>query len=170
MDSAWWLEPDVDGRVFGVKYDSETERLTQGYYKARLYCFNECPLLVACREAGWSEQHNVWGGLLPRERRQALESGQLNPSDRLREAPAKPVPAKWFEIEQLLLDGWSIEEITQHMGFSKSITTRRYLDGLVRAARERRERQEQWEAPSRESRRSFRAGRGRSPKSWRESA
>ena len=174
MDANWWLEPDVEGRVFGAPHDSENDNMIQGFYRARLLCYLECPLLMACREAGRQELHHVWGGLLPRERRRERETGRtatFTPTEIV--TPVMQMPGKWRQVAELIMAGRTAAEIAEEMGISRK-SARTYMAQLMRAVRENRERQEGWRTPPPPhpvaTPTSFRRGREVSPRSQRESA
>jgi hypothetical protein len=107
--------------------------------RAKFFCF-ECPLMNACREAGWQEGHHVWGGLDANERFRALQAGTI---DSVVQMPKSGIFSLAHPVVRRFLEGESAAEIAEDLGKAVS-TVMNQLRGALATLRAQREDEERW--------------------------
>ena len=173
VDPDWWVEPDLDledvlrsegeARAPHTVANSLAIGSRVNNLRAKILCY-ECPLIDACRNAGWDEGYHVWGGLDPNERYQV----RVGQTYAVLPSPKRPRYAKyeWRERPGVkrFLAGDPIEEIADELGVTPP-TVLDTMRGVLATLRSPREGSEEWRSqqplpPSVEmSRESFRHGR-----------
>lgn len=161
VDREWWIDHDTKtvelpegitqetwdqmgklerarARRQQAEYTLGTQREDQ--MRAKLLCM-ECPLLMACRKAGWQEGSHVWGALDGGERYRILKSGQV--ATVLRRTSGNYVGKGGHDAVWMFKEGASIQEVADELGLTYS-RVRDVLRETLVLARVEREEQEGW--------------------------
>lgn len=196
VDTEWWMDQDHERVELPEGHTAETWELLTKLERARLrrrqvdyglaiqredqmrakfFCL-ECPLMMACREAGWQEGNHVWGGLDGGERFRILKSGSV--STVIQGLKCGPKGGRMdHDAVWMFKEGASILEVADELGLTYGRVRDILREALV-IERVRREDEEGWPSqnelpvfPDEEmGRESYRIGRAVWSLSERESA
>lgn len=153
MDMAWWTEIDIVPEDYGVKptgpnvrsldgpFGAAWAKMTRDLTRGKILCYT-CPIFTACRNAGWDEPANIFGGLDHGERFQIRSSGELL-STTSYAAFRTPGPMR-PTVRDLFVSGLDVSEIAATLARNES-TVWDHIKGALVEARALREDQEKWE-------------------------
>jgi len=166
VDAEWWMDQDHERTELPEGHTAETwaeltklERARlrrrqvdyglaiqrEDQMRAKFFCL-ECPLMMACREAGWQEGTHVWGGLDGGERFRILKSGSLSTIIQPLKSPYVGAAVE-HDAVWMFKEGASIEEVADELGL-KHGRVRDILRTALTVERVRREDEEGWRSQS----------------------
>lgn len=112
-------EDDHEGAAFDGKYSARLRReQSNREVEAKIRYCAQCPVRLACLEAGWNEEFGVWGGWSPQER----ANGK-----RLAGRPRSVISEQRETAARLVRGGLSVQDTSVKMDISEKVL-RRYLN------------------------------------------
>lgn len=156
VDAEWWYDQDIErdennpppehfnhlekARWRRQQVEPTLAKQRENQLRAKFFCL-ECPLLMACREAGWQEGSHVWASLDGSERYRILKSGRVTEVIRPLETGSRAT--KDHEAVALFMGGMGFDEIAERLGIRAKRVQAILREALV-SWRVEREEEEGW--------------------------